>query len=418
MWKEQIWKFIQDSGQRRLNGRVASERTKALTGQVVCAAVNRLHELGYKIQDVKNIGERHIEVLVKDAWHVKKKKIKTIQNELSRLRIFMGMLGKQGMVKSIEKYLPDVDPKLLRVSNVARQSKSWSANGIDIVQKFSEIDKRDWRLGLMLRLELAFGLRREEVLKCDTHAQDFGHYFQVFPGQGKGGRWRNIPVLSKPQRDTLDYVKSKVPKNTPLGWKVTESGKTADLKTNLRRYENLMSSLGLTKKDAGITGHGLRAQFAENHALLLGIIPPTLGGASIQLPSDEIKHKRIRLAQALGHNRPSITNAYIGSFNASSINDGIHQSLATLKYAASLMKSSSFEHVPIDRMRDCFLMQDLLTELEIQFSHEEIHHIWSSYSRRQGFDWIKPEGEIGLPLEAEAFHFIKIFSSKLEEGKA
>lgn len=416
MWKEQVWKTIHESGQRRLNGRVASERTKALTGEVVCAAVKRLYELGYKIQDVKNINERHIEVLVKDAWHVKKKKIKTIQNELSRLRIFMGMLGKQGTVKKIEKYLHDVDPKLLRVSNVARQSKSWSANGIDIVKKFREIDNRDWRLGLMLRLELAFGLRREEVLKCDPHAQDFGHYFQVFPGQGKGGRWRNIPVLSKPQRETLDYVKSKVPKNSPLGWKVTESGETADLKKNFRRYENLMSALGLTKKDAGVTGHGLRAQFAENHALLLGIIPPTLGGAPTHLQSDEIKHKRTRLAQALGHNRPSITNAYLGSFGASKKIENT-QRMATLKFAANLMKSQVFEQVSIDRMRDCFLMQDLLAAVEILFSHEEIHHLWCLSSRRHGVEWIKPQGEIGLQLEAEAINFIKNSSFTTEEKK-
>src|SRR2546425_790213 len=180
MWKEKVNKIMAEKGAVRMNGKVASERTQTLTKEVVYASIRRLHELGYKIQDPNNLGERHIVVLVKDWWHTKHKKIKTIQNDLSRLRVFCTKMGKPGMVGPVGKYLPDVDPNLLVVRTAARQSKSWSEHGIDLVSKFQEVDERDWRLGLMLRLELAFGLRREEVIKCDPHTQDYGHYLQVF----------------------------------------------------------------------------------------------------------------------------------------------------------------------------------------------------------------------------------------------
>jgi len=135
------------------------------------------------------------------------------------------------MVGTVKKYLPDVDPELLKVRSPAGTTKSWSGHEIDMVATFSEIDKRDSGLGLMLRLELAFGLRREEVLKCNPHIQDFGHYLQIFPGMGKGGRWRNIPITSAAQRELLEFVKAQVPKNKALGWEYTKAGEKSKLGT-------------------------------------------------------------------------------------------------------------------------------------------------------------------------------------------
>jgi len=414
MWKNEIHRIMSAKGATRVNGKPASDRTQALTTEVICAAFKRLHELGYKIQEPGNIGERHIAALMTDAWHTKKKKIKTIQNELSRLRVFCGMLGKGGMVGPLEKYLPDVDPKLLIVRAAARQSKSWSENGIDLVSKFQEVDERDWRLGLMLRLELAFGLRRQEVLKFDPHTQDFGQYIEVFPGQGKGGRARHIPVISAAQRATLDFVKSRVPKNQPLGWKDMHSGKTASLEQNIKRYENLMAALGFTKADAGVTGHGLRAQFAENHSLLLGMLPPTLGGLPDQLARDDLQIKRTRLAQALGHNRQDITNAYIGSFGQGKSKAEAFLNIDAIKFALKLIESEKLQSVPNERMQDCILIQYIFSKVEVFMSHEQAHLLWRAHAHRQGVEWMAPEGEIGVALQVEALALIKKFSTRKE----
>lgn len=402
MWQARVNEIMRVLGVFRVNGKPTSERTQTLTKEVVYASIRLLHELGYKIQDPRNLGERHIQVLVGHWWYCQQKKPKTIQNDLSRLRVFCAMMDKPGMVGSVHKYLPGVDPELLKVRSAAQATKSWSGNKIDVVAKFREIDQHDPRLGLMLRLELGLGLRREEVLKCDPHAQDDGHYLQVFPGMGKGGRWRNVPIVSSAQRDLLDYVKARVPKNKPLGWEYTRSGKLATLGQNIRRYENLMASFGLTKADAGVTGHGLRAQFAENHSLLLGLIPPTMGGDAGQLDGADLSILNVKAAQALGHNRPQVMSAYIGSFNSAKANDLADLGRETIQKASQLLEVVGLPAVPAERMSDCQLIRDSINALNLAASNEQIHALWAKSSRRNGVEWMAPKQNILTVLRATA----------------
>lgn len=409
MWEQKVNGVMEIAGKRRVNGKVASERTQTLTKEVVYAAIRRLHELGYKIQDPKNLGERHIEALVKDWWYCKHKKIKTIQNELSRLRVFCGMLGKPGMVGAVQKYLPDVSPELLIVRTAARETKAWAGHGIDMVRKFREVDERDSRLGLMLRLELAFGLRREEVLKCNPHTQDFGHYLQVFPGMGKGGRWRNVPVTSAAQRALLNYVKTRSDKKKPLGWEYSESGKAVSLEQNVRRYENLMASLGLTKADCGVTGHGLRAQFAENHTLLHGLVPPTLGGGSAELDRGDLSVVKVKVAQALGHNRESIMNAYIGAFEQRPRAGKAGPIPEVVRKAIRVLDAIGWPPVAAERERDCCVIRDAMAELDMHITTEQAHGLWAKHARRHGVDWMKPEHEIAIAMSVTASNLVKDF---------
>jgi site-specific recombinase XerC len=402
MWQPKVNDVMKSAGVFRVNGKVASERTQTLTKEVVYASIRRLHELGYKIQDPKNLGERHIEVLVKHWWYCQHKKPKTIQNDLSRLRVFCAMLGKPGMVGSVQKYLPGVDPELLKIHSVAQTTKSWSGHGIDLVAKFREVDEREPRLGLMLRLELGLGLRREEVLKCNPHAQDFGHYLQVFPGMGKGGRWRNIPIASTAQRELLDFVKARVQKNKPLGWEYTRAGAAAGLEQNVRRYENLMASFGFTKADAGVTGHGLRAQFAENHALLLGMLPPTMGGDAGQMDSADLSVLKVKVAQALGHNRPSVTTAYVGSFNACARNELNDQAYQTIQKALRIFEVIGLPEIPPQRVNDCSVIQEAMAVVGSILTAEQVHVLWAKHSRRHGVDWMTPKREIPVALQVTA----------------
>ena len=411
MWQEKVNQIMKSKGTVRVNGKPASERTQTLTREVVYASIRLLHELGYKIQDPKNFGERHVEVLVKHWWYCQHKKPKTLQNDLSRLRVFCAMLGKPGMIGSVQKYLPDVEPGLLKVRSAAQTTKSWTGNGIDLVTKLREIDEREPRLGLMLRLELGFGLRREEVLKCNPHAQDYGHYMQVFPGMGKGGRWRNIPIVSTAQRELLDYVKARVPKNKPLGWGYTRSGDVASLEQNIRRYENLMASFGFTKADAGVTGHGLRAQFAENHALLLGVLPPTIGGHPGKLDRADLDVLKVKVAQALGHNRLSVTTAYIGSFKANAEDQLDDQYQESIQKALRVLAVLALPKVPFEREHDCRIIQKVMAAASrLIMSEEQVHMLWWKHSRRNGVEWMTPEREITVGLLASAEALLKDLS--------
>jgi hypothetical protein len=75
-----------------------------------------------------------------------------------------------------------------------------------------------------------------------------------------------------------------------------------------------MRAIGITKDRVGTSGHGLRAEYAENIALLQGVVPPTLGGKGGQLPKDELSARLRHVSENLGHSRESVTGAYYGSF--------------------------------------------------------------------------------------------------------
>lgn len=58
MWQQKVNDIMKLAGTRRVNGKVASERTQTLTKDVLYASIRRLHELGYKIQDPKSVYAR------------------------------------------------------------------------------------------------------------------------------------------------------------------------------------------------------------------------------------------------------------------------------------------------------------------------------------------------------------------------
>ncbi len=74
-----------------------------------------------------------------------------------------------------------------------------------------------------------------------------------------------------------------------------------------------MKKLGMTKKDAGVTGHGLRAEYLEDQALLLGYIPPTLGGTNDQMDKENLHIIQRKVSELAGHSRTSVTAAYYGA---------------------------------------------------------------------------------------------------------
>jgi hypothetical protein len=104
-----------------------------------------------------------MKVLVR-TWYESGLAPKTIKNYLSRMNRVYTAMGKRGLIRKLEYYLPEVDPKLLDVKANAEKSKSWAEAGIDVLLKIAEADALDERFGMMLRAMLAFGLHRKEVV--------------------------------------------------------------------------------------------------------------------------------------------------------------------------------------------------------------------------------------------------------------
>jgi integrase len=331
---------------------------------------DQLVELGYRIKNPYNLTDEHVAVLCRH-WYSENRKVSTIHEYLSKLRVFSGWIGKDAMVKSLPLYLPDVDRKLLIVSKSAKASKGWTENGVDIRQKIEEADALDWRFELMIRMMLAFGLRRKEVTHNRPWEADKSDKLVIFHGEAKGGRPRDIYIDSPQQRAVLDFVKSKVKSHEYLGWPTDTRGLKASLAYCIGRYNKSMAKIGITKLEVGVTGHGLRAQYAENAALIAQMIPPTLGGNRGQMDSVTLDIKREQVSELLGHSRKSM------------------------------------KPVPSDRIPVVLQLLEELTAAGVDASPRELQVLWHMHSQRFASAWATPTAENIAALEAAALRLIR-----------
>lgn len=384
---------------KRVNGKVASHSTTTSAGQTLRTCFSDLVALGYRLQDPHNIGIRHIEALCKH-WYAEGKATSTIQERLSRLRIFAGWIGKPGMVKSLPAYLPDVSARELRVSKIAKTSKSWSEQGIDVAAKIGEADALDERFGLMLRLSLAFGLRRMEVVQLRPWKSDHTDKLAVY--HAKNGRPRDIYIDTPEQRVVLDQVKARIKKGEHLGWQYTTRGADATLEYSIGRYNKCMAKIGITKDDAGATGHGLRAQFAENAALIAHMIPPTLGGTGGQMPRDDLLIKRAQVSELLGHSRVNITGAYYGSFGRSATPDDAGRCKRNIEEGLATLATRDLAAVPTERLGNCIQLVGELSLLDIEITAKQAHHLWCQHSQRHASAWVIPRDGNAEAMEVAA----------------
>ena len=396
---------------KRVDGKVASHGTTTSTGETLRTCFRNLVDIGYKIQEPKNLTSKHIQALC-EHWYKEKIAISTIQERLSRLRVFCGWLGKRSMVKSLPVYLPDVPPSLLKVRTNAQKSKGWTENGIDVAAKINEADRIDLRFGLMLRMMLAFGLRRMEVLHLHPWKSDQQTRLAIY--HAKNGRPRDIPIDSQAQRTVLDQVKCNIPIPDALGWPLTLRGKRATLAYNIRLYNRRMAAIGITRNDAGVTGHGLRAQYAENAALMMHLIPPTLGGTAGQLPKDMITLKRQKVSELLGHSRIGITGRYYGSFaRKAKPDEGNRAQTAIAKYVSTLT-TARLPECPPERHVDALLLISELGHMGIDITLRQIHQIWCGVSARHGVAWLTPNKDGNLEMIEVA---ARVDESPIEENK-
>ncbi len=388
----------------RVNGKVASDRTTTSCGETLHTSFKDLDSLGYKLQDPKNLSNKHVSALCQH-WHAKGIAVSTMQERLSRLRIFCGWIGKKGMVKSLPHYLPDVDPSTLRVRKVARKSKSWTENGLDVAEKIEEADALDPRFGLMLRMTLAFGLRRMEVVQIRPWKSDKGDKLAVY--QAKNGRPRDVYIETPEQRQVLDLVKAQIGKSQPMGWMEKTSGQTATLKYSIGRYNKSMLAIGITREVAGVTGHGLRAQFAENAALIAHVIPPTLGGTGGQMPRDELNVKLTQISELLGHSRIHITAAYLGSLGREATKDEVDRCKNNVDNALQGLDSKNMPSVPTARLLDCLQIVGEMSLIDVELTPRQANFLWELHSKRHACEWVKPRAGNAEAIEAAAIFVLK-----------
>ena len=266
------------------------------------------------LPDPRNLGQKYLRAMVK-VWQQEHLAPATIQTYLSFLRGLGMWLGKHGFVREPAYYGLDVDE--YQRHETAQRDRSWTAHGVDIDALIDRVLAYDRYVGASLRLIRAMGLRRKESVQfrlfesvvsfADTglspQQEEADRYVRV---KGKGGRVRVIPLDRPARLAALELAQDVV------GSRDAHMGDPArDLKRNLRRFDYVMEKFGITVRERGITGHGLRHEvLMDIFQAATGVPPPVRGGGPLAPQIDQAARQAVsRLA---GHSRTRATGAYLG----------------------------------------------------------------------------------------------------------
>jgi integrase len=268
------------------------------------AELRRNEERSYKVMPTRLRG-RHIHFMV-SRWVRRGLAPGTIQVYLSYLRVFAGWIGKDGMVLEPAAFVSDQAP--VTRTYCAESDRSWSAVGVDAGDLVARVAQADVFVGAQLAMALAFGLRVKEAIMFQPFqaVTEDGASIALRHGT-KGGRARLVPVDTDAKRAALELARRVA---------VSDAGHLGDprrsLGQNRTRFYTVLERFGVTKRQSGITAHGLRHQYANDRYLdVAGAPSPVRGGDRLDREVD--RSVRLQVAEELGHARENITTAYLGA---------------------------------------------------------------------------------------------------------
>ena len=161
--------------------RDGSFSTQATRRRILDRIASQLRELGYKNMQAKSLKPKHVDALV-SLWKDQSLSVGTLKNRLSALRWWASHVGK-----------PDIIPKdnnafdVGRRSLVGTESKAWELKEAHLAKVSDEY------VHLSLRLQAAFGLRREEAIKFRPNYAIKDDHIKLKASWTKGGRARTVP---------------------------------------------------------------------------------------------------------------------------------------------------------------------------------------------------------------------------------
>jgi len=258
----------------------------------------QLRRLGYKKMGAKSLKTKHVQALLKH-WKVEKSpqtgkpiSIGTIKNRMSSLRWWAEKVNKSQIIPRTNKELGLPDRKRL-----PDQSKAFSLEG-------RNLSKLPRHIVDSLRLQEAFGLRREESAKFQPGKALNNEKLDLKASWTKGGRARSIPMVNEEQRQLVKELVNRYGNNSLIPAQMN--------------YKEYLSHRGYHISSSELpSSHGLRHQYAQlRYEELTGWPAPINGGpkkADMSLQEQKIDHDaRATVSRELGHKRISITRIYLG----------------------------------------------------------------------------------------------------------
>jgi len=275
--------------QRNRDGSFATQHDRE---RILTLIANQLEEDGFRHLRATGVRSKHVEHLV-ERWHAEEISAGTFKNRMSALRWLAEKIDKQNIVARDNAAYGIAERRY--VTNVSK------AHTLD-ADKLAAVS--DPNTALSLRLQEAFGLRREESIKLRAAWADRGDVLHLKASWTKGGKEREIPIRTAEQRMLLQEIKQFAGTGSLIPVDMSYKGQ-------LNRFRAQTARTGIDRV------HGLRHHYARTrYAELTGWRSPAVGGpTSRQLsPVQKLIDRRARLtiSRELGHEREAITAVYLG----------------------------------------------------------------------------------------------------------
>ncbi|MEQ9590911.1 MAG: phage integrase N-terminal domain-containing protein [Parvibaculaceae bacterium] len=272
--------------------RDGSYATRDARSRILAQAANELHDLGYRGLKAHGLKSKHVEALVRQ-WQEQELSVGTIKNRMAHIRWWAEKVGKPGVVrKDNEAY------GIMKRAYVTNDDKSRRL-GMVVHQV------RDPYVAMSLRLQEAFGFRREEAIKFQPTYADRGDVVCLKESWTKGGKAREVPIVNAHQRTVLDEARLLAGRGSLIAPDRTYV-------QQLRIYESNTSAVGLSRM------HGLRHAYAQDrYHTLTGWACPAVGGPRRRTLAgpmvEEDREARLQISRELGHERLEVVAVYLGS---------------------------------------------------------------------------------------------------------
>jgi hypothetical protein len=274
-----------------LRNRDGSFTTQANRQRSLALMTQQLREAGFRQMRAGSLKGKHIEVLLQ-RWQAEGLSTGTLKNRLSHLRWWAEKIGKAGILPKDNTRLGILERHTVTQENQAKEPGS-------------ELDKiTDPYVRMSLKLQAAFGLRREESIKFQPNYADQGDHIVLKGSWTKGGRDRMISITTPEQRVVLDEAARMVGSGSLI-----PANKSYIQQCHI--YDGQCKAAGLYHM------HGLRHRYAQRrYEVLTGWPSPKTGGPHatqldlFQRQTD--RDARQEISRELGHERPAVTAVYLG----------------------------------------------------------------------------------------------------------
>lgn len=266
--------------------------TQAGRWRMLDLIATQLRELGYKNMRPDSLKPKHVEALV-THWREQGISTGTLKNRLSAIRWWAGKVNKASVVAR-DNGAYGIGARTF----VAKKSKAQSLDEAKLARL------QDAYVRMSVRLQAAFGLRREEAIKFSPRFAIRGDHIALKASWTKGGRPRTIPITNGYQHVLLREAKALAKGGSLI---------PAHLKyvQQLHRYDRQVRQAGMKNP------HGLRHDYAQRrYRQLTGWRCPASGGPASKDLSPEQRaidrEARLTISYELGHAREEITAVYLG----------------------------------------------------------------------------------------------------------